>query len=142
MQDHAPLLAAVEEALGDPGGQGVCCLYCYETSLLQSPEWDRSHSQFIDECLQELDAELRQRGSQLVYRLGEVPGILQQLQDKYGISALYSHEESGNALTYARDIAVADWCRSQGIPWHEYPQHGVVRRLTIAMAGVPCGISA
>jgi len=43
--------------------------------------------------------------------------------------ALYSHQETGNALSYARDIAVGKWCRQQGVTWHEPIQFGVVRRL-------------
>ena len=43
--------------------------------------------------------------------------------------ALHAHEETGNAHTYARDLAVGRWCRDHGVGWHEVPQFGVVRRL-------------
>jgi deoxyribodipyrimidine photo-lyase len=42
---------------------------------------------------------------------------------------LRSHEETGNAWTFARDREVMRWCREHGIPWDEYPTNGVVRRL-------------
>jgi deoxyribodipyrimidine photo-lyase len=42
---------------------------------------------------------------------------------------LFSHEETGPGWSYTRDLAVADWCRSQGVSWTELPQTGVVRRL-------------
>ena len=31
--------------------------------------------------------------------------------------------------TYRRDQRVAEWCRTHGVPWHEYRQDVVVRRL-------------
>ena len=42
---------------------------------------------------------------------------------------MYSHEETGNAWTYERDQAVGAWARGHAVPWQEYPQAGVVRRL-------------
>ncbi|MEM0942811.1 MAG: FAD-binding domain-containing protein, partial [Pseudomonadota bacterium] len=44
-------------------------------------------------------------------------------------AALWSHEETGNQWTFRRDQQVAAWCQARGIPWHELPQHGIVRRL-------------
>jgi glycine/D-amino acid oxidase-like deaminating enzyme len=42
---------------------------------------------------------------------------------------LYSHEETGNGFTYARDLKVAAWCQVNGVAWKEFAQFGVVRRL-------------
>ena len=47
----------------------------------------------------------------------------------FGVEALWSHEETGNGWTYARDIRVGRWCRQNGIAWHEVPPFGVIRRL-------------
>ena len=41
----------------------------------------------------------------------------------------WSHEETGNAWTFARDRAVAAWCREHDVTWNEVAQTGVVRRL-------------
>ena len=43
--------------------------------------------------------------------------------------ALWSHEETGNGWTYARDRRVAAWARANGVIWREAPQGGVIRRL-------------
>jgi deoxyribodipyrimidine photo-lyase len=45
------------------------------------------------------------------------------------IAALWSHEETTQQLAYDRDRRVRRWVRARGIPWHERPQTGVVRRL-------------
>jgi deoxyribodipyrimidine photo-lyase len=42
---------------------------------------------------------------------------------------MWSHEETGNGITYARDKRVAEWAASAGVLWREIPQNGVVRRL-------------
>ncbi|SFE29690.1 cryptochrome/deoxyribodipyrimidine photo-lyase family protein [Spirosoma endophyticum] len=59
----------------------------------------------------------------------EVTDVLTALQTQFTIGSLFSHEETGLAVTYDRDKAVARFCRQQGIPWHEYQNNGVIRRL-------------
>ena len=120
--DHEPL---AEAAARGP----VIALYGYEPSVLQSAEFDVCHLDFINDCLRELRAALARRGCPLLIRVGEFPQLLQQLHDEFGIAALWSHEETGLEVTYARDRRVGRWCREQNIVWHEVPQTGVFRRL-------------
>ena len=53
--DHAPLIEALQQG-------PVLGLYLYETELLESPEWDASHSRFIAEALRDLESEWTRRG--------------------------------------------------------------------------------
>ncbi len=55
--------------------------------------------------------------------------MLAALQTQFTIGTLFSHEETGLAITYERDKAVAQFCRQQGFSWHEYQNNGVIRRL-------------
>ncbi|MCC5863294.1 MAG: deoxyribodipyrimidine photo-lyase/cryptochrome family protein, partial [Gammaproteobacteria bacterium] len=68
-------------------------------------------------------------GQPLVVRTGEAVAILRELCARHGIRRLFSHEETGNLWTYARDRRVGAWARAAGIEWRELPQSGVVRRL-------------
>lgn len=122
LDDHAPLAEAAAAGL-------VLPLYIVEPELLDSPEWDGRHGRFIAESLAELDAGLRRRGAFLAVRTGEAAAVLAALHAERPISALWSHAETGNALTYARDRRVAAWCAAAGVPWHERRQDGVIRRL-------------
>ena len=123
ISDHAPLARA--------GQQGaVLCVYVYEPNIVQHPEFDSSHLVFINQALAELDANLRQRGSYLMYRIGNITEVFDQIAHEYDISALWSHQESGHAVSFARDKHVARWAKARGIHWHEIPQQGVVRGLT------------
>jgi len=118
------------EALARAVGAGTCVvLYVYEPDYYATAEFDPSHHVFIDACLAELEAALAVRGGRLTYRAGAMPDVLEALRDEIEIESLHSHEETGNAITYARDLRVGAWCRARGIAWHEYAQTGVVRRL-------------
>lgn len=122
IRDHAPLL---EAAANGP----VLCLYLYEPSLLRSAEWDASHSQFIAESLQELSERLASLGGRLVTRMGEAVEVLERLRQESPFRSLWSHEETGNDITFRRDRDVADWCRDRGVIWTQIRQDGVARRL-------------
>ena len=118
--DHAPLTGAAARG-------PVVCLYVVEPALLAQPETDASHYQFIAECLAELREGLAVRGARLLIRHGEVTSVLADLQRIVPFTALVAHEETGNALTYARDKAVHRWCKEAGVQFTELPQTGVLR---------------
>jgi deoxyribodipyrimidine photo-lyase len=122
VSDHAPL---VQAARAGP----VLALYVVEPSLLAQPETDASHLRFIAESLDELRAQLRVAGARLFVRTGEVVDVLDRLHRRLPLSRLHAHQETGNALTFARDVAVARFCRAHGIAFVEHWQHGVQRPL-------------
>jgi deoxyribodipyrimidine photo-lyase len=120
--DHAPL---AEAAARGP----VLPLYIIEPSLLRAPDFDPCHWTFIRASLIELRARLAGLGQPLVVRVGEVVEVLERLAQAASLAALWAHEETGSLLTYRRDRAVIRWARGRGLPFHELPQTGVVRRL-------------
>ncbi len=121
-QDH--------EALSQASKRGpVRCIYVIEPELWLQPDCALQHFEFVRESLQELDAFLRTLGGCIEIHYGELPDVLKRIWQNAPFTSIYSHEETGNGFTYARDLKVAVWCKSHGIDWHEYPQFGVVRRL-------------
>ena len=104
-------------------------LYVVEPDLWQQPDMSGRHWAFVRECLQSLNEELTALGQPLVVRIGDVTRVLGEIHRQLGITAVWSHEETGNAWTYARDRRVGAWLRSHGIPWNELQNHGVARRL-------------
>ena len=122
LHDHLPLRQALQHG-------PVLCLYVVEPSLWAEPDAARQHYGFLLESLRDLYRDLRQLGGQLQVVTGEVTEVLARLHRSAPFSRLYSHEETGNGLTYRRDRAVKRWCQAQGVAWHEVPQFGVVRRL-------------
>ncbi len=120
--DHLPLVNGSHHP-------AVLPLYVYEPELLHAADCAPQHVGFINECLAELDQALAARGSPLLICHGEMTSVLSQLLASAGQFTLYSHEETGNAISYARDLRVAAWCKAHGIVWTESPSNGVVRRL-------------
>jgi deoxyribodipyrimidine photo-lyase len=122
VHDHAALEAAVRAG-------PVLCLYVIEPGLWRQADASTRHYAFLAESLRALDEALARRGARLQVVVGEMPQVLDALAEKMPLGALYSHEETGNDFTYARDRAVGRWCRERGVRWHQFPQFGVVRGL-------------
>ncbi len=120
LHDHAPLVAAAKHA-------PVVGLYVYEPELTTDPEFSAAHLEFINQSLLELEANLAERGGRLIYRVGQMTGVLERLHDEHGIAAMYAHEETGNAVTFGRDERVRRWAKVRGVPFHEFPNGAVVR---------------
>ena len=118
------------EALATAAARGTCVLlYVYEPEYYAMPEFDPSHHAFIDASLAELERALAERGARLTYRYGTMPDVLDALHCEIAIESISSHEETGNAITRARDQRVRAWANARGIVWFEYTQTGVVRGL-------------
>ena len=122
VHDHAPLVQASRKA-------PVLCLYIVEPSLWATVDAATQHYHFLSESLVDLDAALRKRGGVLCIEIGEAVEVLDRLWHDLPFMGLFSHEETGNWLSFQRDLAVQRWCRSHGLVWHEFAQFGVVRRL-------------
>lgn len=119
--DHAPLAAAIAD------GRPVLLLYCFEPALLADPHYRTRHWRFIWQSLQDMQQALSRYGSRILVTCGDTLQVLSELHRELDLHALYSHEETGLAVTYARDRAVHEWCASAGIVWREFASNGVTR---------------
>jgi len=120
--DHRPLALA---ARAGP----VLPLYIIEPGLWAEPDASGRQWDFARECLSTLADDLARLGQPLCVEVGEAVEVLERLHARFGVAALWSHEETGNGWTYARDRAVGAWARAAGVPWREERQTGVIRRL-------------
>lgn len=120
--DHCPLAAAAARG-------PVVALYVAEPAYWALPDTAGRQWAFLAESLAELARDLAALGVPLTVRVGDVVSVLADLHARHGIDALHAHEETGNAWTHARDRRVGAWCRSNGVPFLETPQFGVVRGL-------------
>ncbi len=129
--DHAPLVEACARARAHGGF--ILGFYAIEPTVIHASDHAGRHWAATREALAELRQNLRQLGIPLAVRVGEVVELLERLRTHAAGRgtklALWSHEETGNAVTYARDRAVRRWARTQGVEWNERTQTGVVRRL-------------
>ena len=125
--DHAPLASAALWA-GQSASQ-VLPLWVYEPQMWNQPDMAAQHLGFANECLAQLDDWAAQGGGKLCRMRGDMLDVLTALLERIGPFVLTSYEETGNSWSYARDQAVARWCRAHGVAWREFPSNGVVRRL-------------
>lgn len=107
----------------------VLPIYVVEPDLWQQPDMSGRQWGFAAESLSELQRDLAGCGQPLVIRVGDAVEVFNIVLEQYGVAALWSHEETGNAWTYRRDQKVAAWCRDKGVRWTELQNHGVQRRI-------------
>ena len=121
LRDHAPLAAAIDS------GRPLILLYCFESAQLADRHYSARHWRFIWESLTDLRQQLAAHKLPLHICRGEVEAALGRLIWAGHCAALYSHQETGLALSFERDRRVAEMLCGAGIPWHEVPSNGVAR---------------
>lgn len=121
LHDHAPLQAALATRLP------VLALYTFEPALMAASDWSARHTAFIRQSLADMQAQLTPYGIQLLVCQQDMPQALDMLRQHVHIHSIYSHQEIGNVLSFARDKAVAAWCRAHGVVWHDLP-YSTIRR--------------
>ena len=117
VHDHAPL---TEAAARGP----VLALYVVEPDHWRLPDTSPRQWRFVRDALRDLDVALRDRGVPLTVCAGDAVEVLRALHAQTRFEALWSHEETGNLWTWARDRAGGRFCRAQGVVWHEGGEAG------------------
>lgn len=107
----------------------VIALFVCEPSLYGAADTSPMHVFAWWQALKSLQQALRAVGGELYFGTGEVVSVLEHLQKESPFDALYSHEETGNSLTFDRDKAVRRWVDANSVNWLECTQNGVVRGL-------------
>ncbi|XKF15692.1 deoxyribodipyrimidine photo-lyase [Halomonas sp. BLK-85] len=123
IHDHQPLHQAAADG-------PVLPVFAIEPAQWQTPDSALRHWQFAAECLVDLAEALAGLGLPLCCWQGSMLALLEALKTRYGHFVLHSHQETGNAWSHARDDAVAAWCQTNAVSWHQARQHGVIRGLT------------
>ncbi|QOL25608.1 deoxyribodipyrimidine photo-lyase [Thalassotalea sp. LPB0316] len=121
LSDHPPLEAAID------AGSPVLLFYCFEDLLLDDPHHDTRHWRFVAQSLEDMKA--RVPYSAMCISQGDVLTELTRIDQIYGISALFSHQEIGLNRTFERDLQVKQWCDNHGVKWREFAYAAVIRAL-------------
>lgn len=119
VHDHAPLAAAC--ASGDP----VLALYVFEPELWSGPDGTARQLSFLKESLSELGDALRERGAELVIRIGEATEVFGQLHRDHGVTAIHFHAESRSGAEGRRIDDVRRWALRAGVSLREQENDGV-----------------
>lgn len=122
LHDHQPLWHAAKQG-------PVLPVYIIEPDYWQQPDVSLRHWQYIGPALRQLNQQLTALGQPLLVVKGAATAVLRQLCRQYSVTGVFSHEETGNLWTYQRDLAVGRLLQSLQIPWQQYRQFAVFRKL-------------
>jgi deoxyribodipyrimidine photo-lyase len=121
--DHEALYFAQKQSLP------ILLVYFFEPSIMDYADSDIRHWRFVYQSLQEMQSKLSELNAQIYIFHQEAINVFEKINEKYNIKYIFSHQETGNKLTYDRDLLVKQFCLNQSVDWKEYQQNGVVRKL-------------
>ena len=110
-------------------GETFLPLYIFEPELWKQPDMSYRHYQFLVESVLELDKSLKKLAMNLIIKVGDTISVLEEINNEFGISCLFSHQETWSDWTYKRDLSVKKYLKDKNITWTECRQHGVIRCL-------------
>ena len=94
LTDHAPLFEATCR------DEQFLVLYIFEPSLMNDRHTDERHWRFIQQSLSDMEKILAKQNRQLSIAYGEADQIFSEIINRYEITNVFSHEETGLKLTY------------------------------------------
>ncbi len=124
LHDNEALEAALEYSLT------VVPVYVIEPDLVRANDYSAMHYFAQMTALKELKLRLQQLGGDVLILRGEVVAEFRKLFDVWPFHRIVSHQETGNGLTFCRDLTVKSFCEEHQIEWFEYHQNGVIRGLS------------
>lgn len=100
-------------------------IYIFEPSISFNYDWDIRHWRFVYQSL----LDLKDNGLRVHILYGEVEDILLKIRQYIGEFDLYSHSETGNSLSFKRDLSIKKLFRNTNNQWFEFQNNQVVRGL-------------
>lgn len=123
VHDHQPLNSAIKE------GRLLIPVYLLEPAWLCAADTDALHWKFIKSCLIDLQHHLAPLNLPLFVIQADAVSAFAQIHKINPIAKVWSHQETGNNLSYQRDLKFAKWCAHNRVHWCELPNNAVVRAL-------------
>ncbi|CAL2063946.1 deoxyribodipyrimidine photo-lyase [Tenacibaculum sp. 190524A05c] len=107
----------------------VLIVYVFENLLLEDAHYSERHWNFIKQSIVDINEDLSKYNTKVLSVTGDIFAVFNQLQTKYTIKEVFSHQETGLLVTFNRDKEFARYCRNNSIEWTENINNGVLRGL-------------
>lgn len=117
LRDHEPMIQALKDQ--------CLVIFIYEPSVSYNYDFDIRHWRFIYQSIEDL----KKQGLTVHSFYGEAIDVFKYLTDHYHKIEIFSHQETGNDLTFKRDLKIKAFCKKNEIKWHEYQNNAVIRCL-------------
>ena len=115
-KDHLPLKRTLES-------EHYCLpIYIFEPLIENNYDFDVRHWQFVYHSLIEI-----QKSIPIVLFYGHAKDVFQKIMSTYLVNNVYSHQETGVAVTFERDKELKKFFKKESINWIEDQSHGVIR---------------
>ena len=121
--DHEPLYRAQKS------GMPLLLIYLFEPSVMNHHDSDIRHWRFVYQSLREMQERLSTLDRKLYLFKEEAKTVFTALSNYFEIETVHSYAETGNGLTFKRDLDMKDFFKKEGITWKEYQTNGVIRKL-------------
>lgn len=120
--DHEPIFLSSQD------NYPTIAIYIFEPSVMNFGDYSNFHQYWVQESLKNLKKNLNNLNINLYIFYWEVLDILRQIFDNYDIN-IFAHEETGNRLTFERDLNVMKRCKHNNIYIKECINSWIIRRL-------------
>ncbi len=121
--DHEPFAAACTDDLP------TLVLYVFEPSVMANYDSDVRHWRFVRQSLADMNERLRKYHIEVIICHQEVAAVFERLIAAFSIKKVFSYQEIGNHLTYARDKQMKKTFKQNNIRWVEFQMGGIWRGL-------------
>ena len=121
--DNEPLNNAVSQK------EKLLLIYCFEPSLKKNKHYSTKHWNFIKESINDLNIYLKNIDTHIHTYNKEITDVLKEIQEKFLVKKIFSHNETGLNVTFSRDILLKEFCQTNSIQWEEEINNGVFRGL-------------
>ena len=121
--DNEPLNNAVRKK------EKLLLIYCFEPSLKKNRHYSTRHWNFIKESINDLNSYLKKIDTHIHTYNKEIIDVLKEIQNKFLVKKIFSHNETGLNVTFERDILLKEFCQNNSIQWEEEINNGVFRGL-------------
>ena len=121
--DNGPLNNAVSQK------EKLLLIYCFEPSLKKNRHYSTKHWNFIKESINDLNIFLKNIDTHIHTYNKEITDVLKEIQEKFIVKKIFSHNETGLNVTFSRDILLKEFCQNNSIQWEEEINNGVFRGL-------------
>ena len=121
--DNEPLNNAVRKK------EKLLLIYCFEPSLKKNRHYSTRHWNFIKESINDLNSYLKKIDTHIHTYNKEIIDVLKEIQNKFLVKKIFSHNETGLNVTFERDILLKAYCQANSIEWIQEINNGVFRGL-------------
>ena len=102
LNDHEPLALAIN------AGLPVILLYIFEPDLIENDDSDVRQWRFVYQSLIEIRQKLNP-DQNITICFGDAIKIFNQLNQKFSIQTVFSHQETGNRVSFNRDLKLKNY---------------------------------